>query len=89
VETDLDQLSKNDHVKRITDRLLQEWTREVEKKEAKAAATGTKPGRPNLYLVLWRCFGFYFSISLFTGLTESACKISEAILMGYVHWTAV
>ncbi|CAO3570724.1 unnamed protein product [Mortierella alpina] len=84
VETDLDQLSKNDHVKRITDRLLQEWTREVEKKEAKAAATGTKPGRPNLYLVLWRCFGFYFSISLFTGLTESACKISEAILMGYV-----
>ncbi|KAG0369083.1 P-loop containing nucleoside triphosphate hydrolase protein [Gamsiella multidivaricata] len=84
VETDLDQLSKNDHVKRITDRLLEEWTKEVEKCQAKARATGSKPRRPNLYLVLWRCFGLYFSISFFTGIIESACKISEAILMGYV-----
>ncbi|KAG0201383.1 hypothetical protein BGX28_005784 [Mortierella sp. GBA30] len=84
VETDLDQLSKNDHIKRITDRLLQEWTREVEKTQAKAKATGQKPKRPNLYLVLCRCFGLYFSISFFTGITESACKIGEAILMGYV-----
>ncbi|KAF8936493.1 hypothetical protein BGZ58_004095 [Dissophora ornata] len=84
VETDLDQLSQNDHVKRITDRLLQEWTKEVEKKQAKAKATGSKPKRPNLYLVLFRCFGWYFSLSLFTGILESICKISEAILMGYV-----
>ncbi|KAF9913233.1 hypothetical protein BX616_010125 [Lobosporangium transversale] len=84
VETDLDQLSKNDHVKRITDKLLQEWTKEVEKNEAKAKAKGTKPKRPNLYLVLWRCFGFYFSLSIFTGFIESACKIGEAILMGFV-----
>ncbi|KAG0083944.1 hypothetical protein BGZ92_010324 [Podila epicladia] len=83
VETDLDQLSKNDHVKRITDRLLQEWTKETEKKLRKSKQ-GEKPKRPNLYLVLWRCFGFYFSLSLFTGILESVCKISEAILMGYV-----
>ncbi|KAF9172456.1 hypothetical protein BGX21_005723 [Mortierella sp. AD011] len=84
VETDLDQLSKNDHVKKLSDRLLQEWTKEVEKCEAQARAPGSKPRRPNLYLVLWRCFGLYFSISMFTGLLESACKISEAVLMGYV-----
>ncbi|KAG0247965.1 hypothetical protein BG011_000669, partial [Mortierella polycephala] len=84
VETDLDQLSKNDHVKRITDKLLQEWTKELEKRQAKAKATGTAPKKPNLVLVLWRCFGLYFSISLFTGILESVCKISEAILMGYV-----
>ncbi|KAI1315767.1 hypothetical protein EDD11_000370 [Mortierella claussenii] len=84
VETDLDQLSKNDHVKRVTDRLLQEWTKEVEKKQAKARASGTKPKRPNLYLVLFRCFGLYISLSFFTGILESVCKISEAILMGYV-----
>ncbi|KAI9241284.1 MAG: P-loop containing nucleoside triphosphate hydrolase protein [Podila humilis] len=83
VETDLDQLSKNDHVKRITDRLLQEWTKETEKKLRKCKS-GEKPKRPNLYLVLWRCFGLYFSLSLFTGILESVCKISEAILMGYV-----
>ncbi|KAG0027434.1 hypothetical protein BGZ81_005634 [Podila clonocystis] len=83
VETDLDQLSKNDHVKRITDRLLQEWTKETEKKLRKCKQ-GEKPKRPNLYLVLWRCFGLYFSLSLFTGILESVCKISEAILMGYV-----
>ncbi|KAG0351318.1 hypothetical protein BG005_009221, partial [Podila minutissima] len=83
VETDLDQLSKNDHVKRITDRLLQEWTKETEKKLRKCKQ-GEKPKRPNLYLVLWRCFGLYFILSLFTGILESVCKISEAILMGYV-----
>ena len=80
----MDQLSKNDHVKGITDKLLREWTKEVEKKQRKAKETGTKPKRPNLYLVLFRCFGFYFSLSLFTGIIESICKISEAILMGYV-----
>ncbi|KAG0047342.1 hypothetical protein BGZ83_007579 [Gryganskiella cystojenkinii] len=84
VETDLDQLSQNDHVKRITDKLLQEWTREVESKQAKAKVTGTKAKRPNLYKVLFRCFGLYFSLSFFTGILESVCKISEAILMGYV-----
>jgi hypothetical protein len=78
----LDQLSKNDHVKGITDRLLWEWTKEVEKKQRKAKETGTKPKRPNLYIVLFRCFGLYFSLSLFTGILESICKISEAILMG-------
>lgn len=77
----MDQLSKNDHVKRITDRLLQEWTKETEKKLRKCKQ-GEKPKRPNLYLVLWRCFGLYFSLSLFTGILESICKISEAILMG-------
>ncbi|KAF9099073.1 hypothetical protein BGX27_000668, partial [Mortierella sp. AM989] len=85
VETDLDQLSKNDHVKRLSDKLLQEWTKEVEKCQAKAKVKGTKPKRPNLYLVLWRCFGLYFSLSIFTGLLESACKIGEAILMGHVY----
>ncbi|GJJ70301.1 ATP-binding cassette, subfamily C (CFTR/MRP), member 4 [Entomortierella parvispora] len=84
VEIDLDQLSRNDHVKRLTDRLLQEWTREVEKKQAKAKATGKAAERPSLYLVLFRCFGLYYSLSLFTGVLESVCKISEAILMGYV-----
>ncbi|KAF9536563.1 hypothetical protein EC957_010429 [Mortierella hygrophila] len=83
VDTDLDLLSQNDHVKGITDRLLKEWTKEVEKKQRKAKETG-KPQRPNLYLVLFRCFGLYFSLSLFTGCLESVCKISEAILMGYV-----
>ncbi|KAG0329719.1 ATP-binding cassette sub- C member 8, partial [Podila humilis] len=81
---DLDQLSKNDHVKRITDRLLQEWTKEVEKKLSKKLKPGQKPGRPNLVKVLFRCFGLYFSLSFFTGILESICKISEAILMGYV-----
>ncbi|KAG0271436.1 hypothetical protein BGZ95_000753 [Linnemannia exigua] len=84
VDTDLDQLSKNDHVKGITDRLLREWTKEVEKKQRKAKETGTKPKRPNLYMVLFRCFGLYFSLSFFTGIVESVCKISEAILMGHV-----
>ncbi|KAF9927726.1 hypothetical protein BGZ65_006637, partial [Modicella reniformis] len=84
VETDLDQLSQNDHIKRITDKLLQEWSKEVEKVQAKAKASGSKPKRPNLVLVLWRCFGFYYSISLISGILESACKIGEAILMGYV-----
>lgn len=84
IDTDLDQLSKNDHVKGITDRLLKEWTKEVEKKQRKAKETGTKPKRPNLYLVLFRCFGLYFSLSFFTGCIESVCKISEAILMGHV-----
>ncbi|KAF9932112.1 hypothetical protein FBU30_008926 [Linnemannia zychae] len=84
VDTDLDQLSRNDNVKRITDKLLEEWTKEVEKKQRKARETGTKPKRPNLYIVLFRCFGLYFSVSFFTGILESVCKISEAILMGYV-----
>ncbi|KAF9432868.1 hypothetical protein BGZ76_010220 [Entomortierella beljakovae] len=84
IETDLDQLSNNDNVKGLSDKLLREWTKEVEKCQAKAKANGTKPKRPNLYIVLFRCFGLYFSISFFTGLLESVCKISEAILMGHV-----
>ncbi|KAF9426815.1 hypothetical protein BGZ94_005973 [Podila epigama] len=83
VETDLDSLSERDHVKRITDKLLEEWTKEVEAKQ-RNAQPGQKPGRPNLYLVLWRCFGLYFSISLINGILESACKIGEAVLMGFV-----
>jgi hypothetical protein len=78
----LDQLSKNDHVKRITDKLLQEWTKEVEKVQAKNKIPGSKPRRPNLGLVLCKCFGVYFSLSIFMGILESVCKIGEAILMG-------
>ncbi|KAF9197444.1 hypothetical protein BGZ49_002103 [Haplosporangium sp. Z 27] len=84
VDSDLDQLSRNDHVKKISDKLLKEWTKEVEKCQARAKIPGAKPRKPSLSLVLFRCFGLYFSISMFTGLLESACKISEAVLMGYV-----
>ncbi|KAF9364856.1 hypothetical protein BGX34_000147 [Mortierella sp. NVP85] len=87
VETDLDQLSKNDHVKRITDKLLQEWTKEVEKVQAKNKIPGSKPRRPNLGLVLCKCFGVYFSLSIFMGILESVCKIGEAILMGIMDST--
>ncbi|KAG0267214.1 hypothetical protein DFQ27_008995 [Actinomortierella ambigua] len=84
IEDDLHELSKNDNVQRLTDLLLKEWTHEVERVQAKARAKGQKPKRPNMYRVLWRCYGLYFSISMVTGITESACKIGEAILLGYI-----
>ncbi|KAG0224305.1 hypothetical protein BGW42_005193 [Actinomortierella wolfii] len=84
VEDDLHELSNNDSVHRLTDLLLKEWTHEVERVQAKARAKGQKPKRPNMYRVLWRCYGLYFSVSMLTGVIESACKIGEAILLGYV-----
>lgn len=62
--------------------MLQEWTREIESKNR--SAPGQKPRRPNLYKVLWRCFGLYACVPCISGLLESACKISEAVLLGYV-----
>ncbi|KAF9970265.1 hypothetical protein BGZ73_007064 [Actinomortierella ambigua] len=84
VEDDLHELSRNDNVQRLTDVLLKEWTHEVERVQVKARAKGQKPKRPNMYRVLWRCYGLYFSISMVTGIIESGCKIGEAILLGYV-----
>ncbi|KAK3817781.1 MAG: P-loop containing nucleoside triphosphate hydrolase protein [Benniella sp.] len=40
--------------------------------------------RPNLFKVLWRCFGLYACVPFVSGLMESVCKISEAVLLGYV-----
>ncbi|KAG0331586.1 hypothetical protein BG000_010759, partial [Podila horticola] len=79
----LQRLSENDRIQRLSDLVLQEWTREVESKKRSAPA-GQKPRRPNLYKVLLRCFGLYSCVPCISGLLESACKISEAVLLGYV-----
>ncbi|KAF9378719.1 hypothetical protein CPB97_009391 [Podila verticillata] len=82
VAEQLQRLSENDRIQRLSDLMLQEWTREVESK--KRSAPGQKPRRPSLYKVLWRCFGLYACVPCISGLLESACKISEAVLLGYV-----
>ncbi|KAG0024690.1 hypothetical protein BGZ81_007625 [Podila clonocystis] len=79
----LQRLSENDRIQRLSDLMLQEWTREVESKKQSTPA-GQKPRRPNLYKVLLRCFGLYACVPCISGLLESACKISEAVLLGYV-----
>ncbi|KAF9385549.1 hypothetical protein CPC16_007924 [Podila verticillata] len=82
VAEQLQRLSENDRIQRLSDLMLQEWTHEVESK--KRSAPGQKSRRPNLYKVLWRCFGLYACVPCISGLLESACKISEAVLLGYV-----
>ncbi|KAG0352124.1 hypothetical protein BG005_008389 [Podila minutissima] len=79
----LQRLSENDRIQCLSDLMLQEWTREVESKKRSTPA-GQKPRRPNLYKVLLRCFGLYACVPCISGLLESACKISEAVLLGYV-----
>ncbi|KAG0253089.1 ATP-binding cassette sub- C member 8, partial [Mortierella polycephala] len=79
---DLEQLSKNDRVQRLADLMLREWSREVESK--KQACIHSEMKRPNFYKVLWRCFGLYACVPFLSGLMESACKIGEAVLLGYV-----
>ncbi|KAF9934457.1 hypothetical protein FBU30_001950 [Linnemannia zychae] len=82
VADDIERLSKNDRVQRISDLMYKEWTAEVER--ARPASTPTHKRRPNLYKVLWRCFGLYAMIPFTSGFIESVCKISEAVLMGYM-----
>ncbi|KAG0047747.1 hypothetical protein BGZ83_007248 [Gryganskiella cystojenkinii] len=83
-EDDLQRLSENDRIERLSDLMFKEWTAEVEQKRAQAETRGQKMKRPNLYKVLWRCFGLYFCVPTFVGVTESVFKISEAVLLGYV-----
>ncbi|KAF8978331.1 hypothetical protein BGZ46_006592 [Entomortierella lignicola] len=77
VADELHSLSWNDNVQRISDLMLHEWTREVE-----SAKLSNK--RPSLYKVLWRCYGLYACVPFASAALESVCKISEAVLLGYV-----
>ncbi|KAG0206658.1 hypothetical protein BGX28_001906 [Mortierella sp. GBA30] len=82
VAEDLQRLSANDKIQRLSDLMHKEWLQEVESK--KRASKHGKMKRPNLYKVLWRCFGLYACMPFASGLLESTCKISEAVLLGYV-----
>ncbi|KAF8937561.1 hypothetical protein BGZ47_008970 [Haplosporangium gracile] len=82
VADDIERLSENDCVQRISDLVYKEWTIEVE--NAKRASTLTHKKRPNLFKVLWRCYGLYAMVPLVSGFFEAVCKISEAVLLGYV-----
>ncbi|KAF9904913.1 hypothetical protein EC991_002213 [Linnemannia zychae] len=82
VADDIERLSENDRVQRISDLMYKEWTQEVE--NAKRASTPTHKKRPSLYKVLWRCYGLYAMVPFASGFVESVCKISEAVLLGYV-----
>ncbi|KAG9073180.1 hypothetical protein KI688_000967 [Linnemannia hyalina] len=82
VADDIERLSENDRVQRISDLVYKEWTIEVE--NAKRANTPTHKERPNLFKVLWRCYGLYAMVPLISGFFEGVCKISEAVLLGYV-----
>ncbi|KAF9180045.1 Multidrug resistance-associated protein 4, partial [Haplosporangium sp. Z 767] len=62
--------------------MLREWSREIEFK--KHACIHSEVKCPNLYKVLWRCYGLYACVPFLSGLLESACKIGEAVLLGYV-----
>ncbi|KAG0278335.1 Multidrug resistance-associated protein 4, partial [Linnemannia gamsii] len=62
--------------------MYNEWTIEVE--NAKRASTPTHRKRPSLFKVLWRCYGLYAMVPLASGFLEGVCKISEAVLLGYV-----
>ncbi|KAG0374142.1 hypothetical protein BGX24_010791 [Mortierella sp. AD032] len=82
VADDIERLSENDRVQRISDLVYKEWTQEVE--NAKRASTPTHKKRPSLLKVLWRCYGLYAMVPLASGLLEGVCKVSEAVLLGYV-----
>ncbi|KAF9284960.1 hypothetical protein BGZ68_004271 [Mortierella alpina] len=82
VAEELQRLSANDKVERLAELMHKEWVQEVESK-SQAGTRGHKK-RPNLYKVLWRCFGLYACVPFVSGLLESTCKISEAVLLGYV-----
>ncbi|KAF9126806.1 hypothetical protein BGW39_006340 [Mortierella sp. 14UC] len=82
VADDIERLSENDRVQRISDLVYKEWTQEVE--NAKRASTPTHKKRPSLFKVLWRCYGLYAMVPLASGFLEGVCKISEAVLLGYV-----
>ncbi|KAF9435418.1 hypothetical protein BGZ76_006323 [Entomortierella beljakovae] len=79
---DLQHLSENDRIKRISDLMLREWMFEVE--SSNKSSNNGKPKRPNLFKVLWRCFGLYLCVPFVSGLLESVCKISGAVLLGHV-----
>ncbi|KAF9566218.1 hypothetical protein EC968_003800 [Mortierella alpina] len=79
VADELQRLSANDKVERLAELMHKTWIQEV---ESKKQAGGQK--RPNMYKVLWRCFGLYACVPFISGLLESTCKISEAVLLGYV-----
>ncbi|KAI1315964.1 hypothetical protein EDD11_010603 [Mortierella claussenii] len=65
--------------------MLKEWTLEVEsKKQENLTRNDGKIIRPNLYRVLWRCYGLYACVPFVSGFLESVCKISEAVVLGYV-----
>ncbi|KAG0357497.1 hypothetical protein BGZ54_000320, partial [Gamsiella multidivaricata] len=78
VAEELPRLSEKDKIQRISDLMLCEWTREVESKRL------IPDKKPSLYRVLWRCFGLYACVPFISGLLESVCKVSEAVLLGYV-----
>ncbi|KAF9984806.1 hypothetical protein BGZ75_003629, partial [Mortierella antarctica] len=82
VAEELQRLSANDKVERLAELMHKEWIQEVEAK--KLASTLGHKKRPNMYKVLWRCFGLYACVPFVSGLLESTCKISEAVLLGYV-----
>jgi ATP-binding cassette subfamily C (CFTR/MRP) protein 4 len=82
VADDLQRLSENDKVQRIADLMFHEWTREVETKKQASIERNERMKRPNLFKVLWRCFGLYACVPFVSGLMESVCKISEAVLLG-------
>ncbi|KAF9106139.1 hypothetical protein BGX29_010389 [Mortierella sp. GBA35] len=82
VADDIERLSENDRIQRISDLMIKEWTLEVE--NAKRASTPTHKKRPSLYKVLWRCYGLYALVPICSGFLEGVCKISEAVLLGYV-----
>ncbi|KAG0347692.1 hypothetical protein BG004_007175, partial [Podila humilis] len=88
VPEQLQTLSENDRVQRLSDLLLREWNSEVEKvKQQQKKYTSPdhkKHRRPNLYKALFHCFGLYACVPLISGFLESACKIGEAVLLGYV-----
>ncbi|ORZ08815.1 P-loop containing nucleoside triphosphate hydrolase protein [Lobosporangium transversale] len=85
VADDMQDLSKKDKIQRISDLVLQEWTREVqEKKQASLKKNNNKMKRPNLLKVLWRCFGLYACVPFVSALVESVCKVVETVLLGYV-----
>ncbi|KAF9357231.1 hypothetical protein BGX26_004032 [Mortierella sp. AD094] len=79
---ELQRLSEKDNVQRISDLMLHEWTHEVE--TAKQSSKVGKTRRPSLYKVLWRCYGLYACVPFMSAAIESVCKISEAVLLGYV-----
>ncbi|KAF9968069.1 hypothetical protein BGZ70_006870 [Mortierella alpina] len=82
VAEELQRLSANDKVERLAELMHKEWIHEVEAK--KQASPHGPQKRPNMYKVLWRCFGLYACVPFVSGLLESVCKISEAVLLGYV-----
>ncbi|KAF9939156.1 hypothetical protein BGZ65_011307, partial [Modicella reniformis] len=84
VADDLQRLSENDKIQRISDLMLREWTHEVEAKKQANMSHNKRMKRPNLYKVLWRCFGLYACVPFVSGLMECACKIGEAVLLGHV-----